>query len=149
MIADSKFLPLNPWTLIFPGDPGAYIPSLPSTQTRAGQMVRLYDINQLAASWPIDAVNYPGNNYTGGPGSDMLTGIQLEWLQKLYPSGPTPASDTAPTGWTGKRHPARSLERGGPAGVRELSHDDRGATGRHLRYELWREQRRAVHGPIL
>ena len=101
MIADSKFLPLNPWTLIFPGDPGAYIPSLPPTQTRAGQMTRVHDINQLAANWPIDAVNYPGTNYTGGPGSDMLTGIQLQWLQQLYPSGPTPASDTAPTGWTG------------------------------------------------
>ncbi len=100
MIADSKFLPLNPWTLIFPGDPGAYISGLPAAQTRAGQMMRVHDINQLAATWPIDGATYPGN-YTGGPGSDMLTGVQLDWLQKLYPSGPTPASDTAPSGWTG------------------------------------------------
>jgi hypothetical protein len=104
MIADSKFLPLNPWTIRFADDPGINLPGLQYAQTRTGQLVDVQHVNSLAFNWPVDAVNYPGtdalghDDLTGGPGSDTLTGIQRQWFIKLYQGGP-PAVDSAPDGW--------------------------------------------------
>jgi len=95
MIADTKFLPINPWTVHFADDAGFDLPSLGPSQTRAGQLQRLRKINLMALKSPLE---YPddADELTGGPGSDQLTGIQRQWLLKLYGGDVNPANNVAP-----------------------------------------------------
>jgi hypothetical protein len=99
MVADAKFLPINPASVGFADDPFIDLPGLTAGQTRAGQAQRVRNLNLYALEAPFAYANADGSH-----DSDQLRAIQKSWLSALYGgdlvSASAPAqADATPPSW--------------------------------------------------
>jgi hypothetical protein len=98
MVADAKFLPINPATVGFADDDFIALQGLTPGQTRAGQLQRVRNLNLYALEAPFEYANADGSH-----DSDQLRAIQKSWLSALYggdlvsASAPAQADATPPT----------------------------------------------------